>query len=415
MPRHDLSLNSKTAASSISAIPPLGSPAKENSPKRFVHLIHLDGAGGGPRTTSQHVAYYSNFFDITVIHGGRGYLTEICRKLKIPEIQLPLDRLSRLGVGAIRLWFQLRRIKPDLLILHGQWAAPLGAIVGRLAGVKRTLYICHWPSFYTDWDLRRVIRNFLCEWVPCRLVSHVITISESNMRRYLQLGLISPDRISMIPNPVALRNTPTEETATKVRLEGGWSPSHRHVVSVGRLTDQKRVDWLIQAWQIVQEKTPHARLWIIGDGPLEGSLREMADSLGISETCTFLGAKLNAWSYIAASDIVVMTSLYEARGNVVTEAMACGKPVVANNVDGICDSFSDGEEGYLVPPADPIALANRLVELIGDTGKCEAMGTIGKISVQRFDQRAILPKYLATILDLLQIDEAQHDRLNLRP
>jgi glycosyltransferase involved in cell wall biosynthesis len=376
--------------------------AEKTRPAKFVHLIHLDGAGGGPRTASQHVAYYSNFFDITVIHGGRGYLTEICQKLKVPEIQLPIDRLSSLPIGAVKLWWELRKIRPDLLILHGQWAAPLGALVARLAGVRKTVYICHWPSFYTDWDLKRVIRNFLSEWIPCRYVSHVITISESNMQRYVQLGLTPPDRISMIPNPVPLRNTPIPEVGQKVREFNCWSPHHRHVVSVGRLTDQKRVDWLIDAWQIVSKQAPEARLWIIGDGPLEGQLKERAARLGLTETCTFLGAKPNAWSYIAAADIVAMTSLYEARGNVVTEAMACGKPIVANLVDGICDSYTDGVEGYLVPPANPNALAERLVELVRDPAKCQSMGDMGKETVRDFDQRTILPKYLATLLNVLQ-------------
>ncbi len=109
---------------------------------KIVHIIHLDGAGGGPRTTSQHVAYYSNFFDITVIHGGRGYLSSICQKLKIPTIQLPLERLSRLPFGAILLWLQLRKIRPDLLILHGQWAAPLGYWSRRLAGIRQKAWLC---------------------------------------------------------------------------------------------------------------------------------------------------------------------------------------------------------------------------------------------------------------------------------
>lgn len=372
------------------------------TPTKIVHIIHLDGAGGGPRTASQHVAYYSNFFNITVIHGGRGYLSDICQRLKIPTIQLPLERLSRLPFGAVLLWFQLRKLRPDLLILHGQWAAPLGVVVGRLAGIRKCIYVCHWPSFYTDWDLRRVIRNFLSEWVPCRLASHVITISESNMRRYLQFGLVSPQRISMIPNPVALRNTPTAETAIMVREHNRWSPAHCHVVSVGRLTDQKRVDWLIQAWQTVQREAPEARLWIIGDGPCEQSLKDLAADLGVADSCQFLGAKANAWSYIAAADLVVMTSLYEARGNVVTEAMACSKPIVANKVDGICDSFTDGRGGYLVPPADPPALARRLIELIKDEEKRQLMGKEGKELVQRFDQTVILPKYLATVLRVLQ-------------
>lgn len=362
----------------------------------------MDGPGGGPRTASQHVAYYSNFFDITVLHGGRGFLTDICREIGVRDVQLPLEKLSKCLLGFPLLWWHLRRIKPDLVILHGQWAAPLGILAGRLAGVRKAIYICHWPSFYTDWDLKRVIRNFIAERLPCRFAAKTIAISESNRRRYLQFGHAKPDKLVMIPNPVPLDNVPTPRMAHAIRNQFGWADDCCHVVSVGRLTDQKRVDWLVEAWVQLAPAAPQARLWIIGSGPEEAALKKRVSDAKIENVCRFLGSQPNGWQFIAAADIVVMTTIYEARGNVVTEAMAAGKPVVATRADGVEDSFTDGVEGYLVPPANPSALAARLLELIKCPEKRASLGRQGKTSVLRFQQQTILPKYLAVVHEVLE-------------
>lgn len=369
--------------------------------RRVVHLIHLDGPGGGPRIASQHVEYQKDHFEIIVIHGGQGYLTETCRRLGIKEVQLPLARLSECFGGFILLVNELKKLKPDLMVLHGQWAGPIGAMAARLAGVRRTIYLCHWPSFYTDWDLRRVVRNFLAEVIPGHLASRVIAISRSNHDKYLQFGLASPERLVMIPNPINSTLAPSESDGLALRKELGWSSAHCHVVSIGRLVDQKRLDWLLNAWKIVQASEASAKLWIIGDGPLEETLRGLADRLGISASCTFLGARPDGWKCIAAADVVAMSSQYEGHAGVPLEAMACGKPIIANDVDGIRDSLTDGEEGFLIPPGDPAAFAHRLIKLVQDPQLRSSMGSAGRSSVQKFSPEFVFRAHREMMLSLI--------------
>ena len=368
----------------------------------IVHIIHLDGPGGGPRTASSHVSYYCSCFKITVITGGRGHLTRMCGKLGVPVIRLPIDQLDLCWVGFPLLVLNLLRLRPDLLILHGQWAGPMGALAGKLAGIRRMIYICHWPAFYTDWDLFRVVRNYISEKIVCSLASRTIAISESNQYQYLLRGLVPEGRLAMLPNPVPLDQVPSAAEAQKIRQELFAEPGACHVVSVGRLCDQKRVDWLLDAWAIVKRDAPQARLWIIGDGPLEGELRARAARLGLGDTCRFLGSRSDAWTCIAAGDITVMTSIYEARGNVITESMACGKPVVSNAVDGIKDSMVDGVCGFLVPPEDPGAMAQALLRLIHDPQLRKVMGERGLTKVQEFEKISVLKKYLHIIQNVLK-------------
>jgi glycosyltransferase involved in cell wall biosynthesis len=104
---------------------------------------------------------------------------------------------------------------------------------------------------------------------------------------------------------------------------------------------------------------------------------------------------------VAASDIVAFTSLYEARGNVAVEAMACGKPLVASHVDGIRDSFQDGVEGFLVAPGDVRSFAERLVRLIQDQALRRQMGEAGTRTALQFAKPLIMRQYLNVIDSVL--------------
>jgi glycosyltransferase involved in cell wall biosynthesis len=100
---------------------------------------------------------------------------------------------------------------------------------------------------------------------------------------------------------------------------------------------------------------------------------------------------------MAASDMVVMTSLYESFGYVPLEAKACGKPVIANAVDGVRDNVQDGVDGYLVAPSDSAGLANRLIELIENPDLRYQMGVAGVKGLARFDPGETVARYLSLI------------------
>jgi glycosyltransferase involved in cell wall biosynthesis len=346
---------------------------------------------------SLHVKYYHKHFDITVFAGGRGVVAKTCQELHVPFIQLPIDKLWKCLWGGPMLWWHLRKIRPAVVILHGQWAGPIGAIAARLAGPSRILYICHWPSFYTDWDLYRCLRNYVAEKIPCLLCDQVITVSESCGYQYQIRHLAEPPKLVCSTNPIDLTQTPTPEEAASFRAEHQWSKDQVHVVSVGRLVDQKRLDWLLHAWESVQKQTPQAILWIVGDGPELKPLQQLAHQLGIEATVHFVGSKPTAWKYIAASDLVVMTTIYEAQGRVALEAMACGRPIIANDVDGARDSFHHNVEGIYVPPSDIPALAEAIVKLVRSPELREQMGQRGRVQVGSFDQPLVLQKYFEII------------------
>jgi glycosyltransferase involved in cell wall biosynthesis len=369
--------------------------------KTVAHVLHHDGAGGGPVTVTNQIRFFRQYFNLHVFHGGRGVLADYCEKNGVSHTQIPLERKLKIPLGILLLWWHLLRLKPDVLILHGQWAGPVGAIAGRLAGINSMLYIVRWPSFYTDWDLLRVLRNHIAERIPCRLANRIIVLSEGNKYQFLIRRLAPDEKFSVVNNSFNPADIPNAETSRMIREKHGWPDRECHVVSVGRLADQKRVDWLLKSWKIVVDQHYPARLWIIGGGPEEQTLRRMAQDLTLGDTCQFLGPRKGI-DYIAAADVVVMTTLYESFGNIPLEAMACGKPIVASAVDGVGDTLRDGVEGFLIPPGDFIAFAKRLVELILDAKLRTTMGARGLERVKAFHP-SIKVKQLVDLIEQLPI------------
>ena len=281
-----------------------------NLKKKVAYVIHDDGPGGGPQAIVQQLILAKKRFNMYVLHGSRGIISDFCEKNNISHIMIPLEKKKKVPLGLIYLIWHLVRLKPDALVLHGQWGGVVGAIAGKLSNVKTMLYITHYPSFYTDWDLFRIIRNHIVERIPCRLVDCIIPLSEGNRYQYLIRRLAPDEKFIIINNSFNLERVPDAATKQLVREDNGWTENECHVVSVGRLADQKRLDWLLESWRLVQNQRLHARLWIIGGGPEEGCLKKMMQKLNIENSCRFLGPKKGI-DYIAASDIVAMTSLYE--------------------------------------------------------------------------------------------------------
>jgi glycosyltransferase involved in cell wall biosynthesis len=137
-----------------------------------------------------------------------------------------------------------------------------------------------------------------------------------------------------------------------------------------------------------------ARLLVVGGSdripnrerePELGRLMDLAAAQGVSDRVTFVGRRdrRELADYYAAADVFVSTPWYEPFGITPLEAMACATPVVGSSVGGIKYTVRDGETGFLVPPRDPAALADRLARLLSDRRLLRAFGEQGLARVRR--------------------------------
>jgi glycosyltransferase involved in cell wall biosynthesis len=171
------------------------------------------------------------------------------------------------------------------------------------------------------------------------------------------------------------------------------------VLAVGRLVHAKGFDDLLNAWVTVVSTHPHARLTIVGDGPLRGRLAGLASSLGIAGSVQFTGALTGLQSrdligLYQNARVLVQPSHHEGLSTVVLEAMACSTPVIATAVGAHPTVIADGVNGGLVPPRQPVALAQAMNRLLVDSAWAARLGQMGrKTVVESYSWTAVARAY----------------------
>jgi glycosyltransferase involved in cell wall biosynthesis len=143
----------------------------------------------------------------------------------------------------------------------------------------------------------------------------------------------------------------------------GVAPEEFVWLAIGRLLPQKDYPTMLQALQPLART---ARLFIAGRGPLLDQMKQLAEQLGLDSRVSFLGVRDDIAALLAAADGFVLSSAWEGMPNVVMEALAAARPVVATSVGGVPELVQPDVSGYLVPPRNPGALSqamNRLMAL----------------------------------------------------
>ena len=201
--------------------------------------------------------------------------------------------------------------------------------------------------------------------------------------------------VELIYNGVDLARYDHTEACCTLPEEYGFPQDAPMVGCVARLEPEKGHATLLEAWPLVLEAVPEARLLIVGEGSESARLHARAEALGLlggacrGSSCVgtrrarpgarvlFTGRRDDIPSVTAALDVAVLPSYREAQGLVILEAMALRRPVVASRVGGIPEMVEDGVTGLLVPPRDAPALAGAIVRLLTDHPAADMMARAG--------------------------------------
>lgn len=180
---------------------------------------------------------------------------------------------------------------------------------------------------------------------------------------------VPKSRVHVVPNAWEPDVPPCSGEEARAVL--GVEPSEFHLGWVGRLGREKGPDLFLDALKIVANEGRSFVASIVGEGPLEGELKERSASLQLDDRVRWHGSIPEASRLLKAFDAVVISSRTEGTPMVLLEAMAQGVPVVASAVGGIPHTL-ESREGYLVPPEDPRALARALLEVAVDPDEADA-------------------------------------------
>jgi len=215
-----------------------------------------------------------------------------------------------------------------------------------------------------------------------------------------------PDKLRLRYHGVDLKLfTPREKDEARVRL---GLPLDKYIIFTAKPyihRPQYGIEYLIKSIPEVLPKKKDLLIIIGGDGPLKSFHEELAKSLGISNYVVFMDQIPRGLMpyYYAASDVVVVPSLQEAWGLVATEAMASGRPVIASSVGGLKEQVINGFNGFLVPPRDPRAIADRILYFLENPSEAERMGLNGRrLAEERFDMEKRIDRIIELYNSLIQ-------------
>ena len=275
---------------------------------------------------------------------------------------LPVTRVAEVDSrwdwpGMLRTWRQLRRERPDLLHVHHGWPAAdrYLAALAETAGVPHLVVTEHIEGHAHSVAQVRLKRRELAQAEVVTAVS--ATVADSLVRDY---G-VDRARVRVVPNGAELPHEEAElAAARRVREQLGAGVLRPLWVCAGRLEHQKGQDVLLEALAEIRRRGLEFVAVLAGDGSLRGALEERVRSLGLGGNVRFLGQVEDLGPLLAAADAVVLPSRWEGMPLVLLEALVRARPVVASAVGGVTEVVTDGEHARLVPPDDPLALAQAL-------------------------------------------------------
>lgn len=264
-------------------------------------------------------------------------------------------------IAVYRLWKYVKTAGPFALI-HGH--SSKGGALARLVG-----YLTRIPVFYTPHALvtldptLSVGKRWLFEWMErtlSRLTRVVFCVSSDEQEHARSIG-IPEQKLRTVPNGIRALPAPDRH---RLRETLGLNEKQVCLGFVGRLSHQKAVDGLLEAFSRVANQAPEAHLAIVGEGNEMRSLQALSAQLGLEEQVTWVGHADGA-AMMAAFDILVLSSLYEGFPYVLLEAAARELPIVMTNVGG-AEEMAERAGARTVAIADTEALAAALLESIRD-------------------------------------------------
>ncbi|MBC7261710.1 MAG: glycosyltransferase family 4 protein [Chloroflexi bacterium] len=227
----------------------------------------------------------------------------------------------------------------------------------------------------------------------------------SRLRELLQR---KPAAVDELPNGVDTERFHPAVDARALRAHYGLAADERVVLFVGALDRAhffKGVAVLLQALAHVRDR--HVRLLIVGDGNLRPAYERHASLLGLDKRVIFCGRVSDAElpAHYALCDLLVLpsTTMGEAFGLVLLEAMACGKPVIASNLPGVRSVVHDGKDGLLAQPGDVHDLADKMRMMLDDPRRRHEMGELGRAKVEeKYAWHKIIPRLAQVYEEVLQ-------------
>lgn len=346
-------------------------------PHNILYIDSTQGLYGGGQISLLELLKQLNKSKFTPVAalGERGKLLEGIERIDVPNKIIPMPAIRPYTlvpcIESIRiLKYLIRSIPISLVHTNTSRATIYAYLAARRLGVS---IIWHARIPHSD--------RFLDRFLSARC-SRIIAVSQAVKRRF---NWLQEEKIRVIYNGVDTKRfapgLPYDQIMNKFNLK----KNNVVIGTVGRISPEKGLEFLISATKDVVKVHPQAKILIVGEGNTQYllALQAKVDELNLSSHVIFAGFHNNIPEVLRSIDIFCLPSLTEGFNRTLLEAMACGLPIVATEVGGNVEIIKDGLNGLLVPPRDSAALSSAIVDLLNNKSKARRIGTEARRIVEK--------------------------------
>ena len=310
----------------------------------------------------------------------------------VEELRRALNPFHDLGAcTALRRLFVGKRY--DVVHTHSGKAGFIGRIAAKLVRVPIIVHTIHGPSFY---EYQNPIGNWIFRWaeqVAGESTTQFVSVADAMTEQYLAAGIGRSNQYVTIHSGMDIDAFLVARRDDSLRQSLGISPDDLVVGKIARLFRLKGHEFLFEAAPRIVAAVPNVKFLLVGDGVYRERFERRVTEMNLREYFAFAGLipPNEVPRYVASMDLLVHLSLREGLPRALPQALACGKPVVAFDVDGAREVCIDGETGFLVRAGDANGLANAVIRLLQDTELANRMAAQGRNLVkERFSEERMV-------------------------
>jgi len=331
---------------------------------KVMHIIPNFGEGGGEGMAVELIkATDKSIFDVAAVS-----LFAECGSVleeKLSEINVKVWYLGKTIGLDIKIFFKLfqviKQFAPDIVHTH-RYALYYTFPVLSMCMVPVKVHTVH-----TTAEREVGLRRFLY-WLAYK--SGIVPVA---IAREVQMGLQRVYKIynsPLIPNGIPVVDYISPSLGrSEWRAKEGFEENDILFTCVARLSSEKEHRVVVEAFRESSSLNHHAKLILVGSGPLKEEIIEQIQQLGLQKQVYLLGFRDDISNLLNACDVFVLSSSREGSPLVIMEAMASSKPIVATDVGGVSELVKDGFNGYVVPSGDIVAFSSKMVEFVNNVEK----------------------------------------------
>jgi glycosyltransferase involved in cell wall biosynthesis len=346
----------------------------QNAGKKKLLFVITKGTWGGAQKYVFDLAHaFQSTYDVVVIHGTSGRLVEALQAARIRTIHIASLGRDINPLLDIQTLFELRDIfrneKADIIHLNSSKIGGLGALAGRLAGIKNIIFTAHGWAFNEDRNPISKAIIWVLSWLTALFAHSIIVLSSREQRQAEHMPFISR-KVHLIKNGITPQEFLTQQEAR--HYLSTYSPTaipgdKKWIGTISELHSNKGLLFALEAVHSLVEENYDIQFVIIGEGEQRKLLEEKIISLHLENNVRLLGSVDNAALYLKAFDIFLLSSVKEGLPYVLLEAATAKLPVVATHVGGIPELTNNGQAARLVHPKNSIEIYLALKDLLDNS------------------------------------------------